>query len=53
MACNISACDWDGGDCVNATRPGPVGGAKSWASYHHRTTDYCSTGNGGMERLRG
>lgn len=21
-ACNNSACDWDGGDCVNATKPG-------------------------------
>ncbi len=24
--CNNSACDWDGNDCINATRPGPSGG---------------------------
>lgn len=41
-ACNVSSCDWDGGDCINATRPGPVG-SRTWNTYR-RSSDYCSSG---------
>lgn len=27
IQCNVSACDWDGGDCANQTAPGVGGGA--------------------------
>ncbi|KAL5473979.1 hypothetical protein EMCRGX_G028549 [Ephydatia muelleri] len=45
QACNNSACDWDGGDCTNATKPGWTGnfqrgGAQSASS----TLDHCSAG---------
>lgn len=35
--CNNSACDWDGGDCANATQPGPQG---VHAGYSHTTGSY-------------
>lgn len=44
-ACNVSACDWDGDDCINATKPGPVGGGgRLWSHTQSYSLDYCSTG---------
>ena len=47
-ACNTSSCDWDGGDCANRTKPGPLHGyghswSSPWRSSHHAST-YCNGG---------
>ena len=30
--CNTSACDWDGGDCIGVSKPGPVAGSTNYGS---------------------
>ena len=40
----MSKCDWDGGDCANASKPGPVAGYHSWSTYSSSSSDYCNAG---------
>ena len=45
QACNNSVCDWDGGDCTNATKPGWTGNFQRGGSQSTSSSlDHCSTG---------